>query len=227
MASRLGPDSPIHATLSWIAALILANLVCVAISLPILTTGIGLLLTAVVAVRLIDSESTAVLPALVRVARGAGLAASLLFLAEALLALLLAWEWVLASRLAGGPAPLLARAVVVFVVFALAIVHVWVWPLMAYRLIEKDRIAVRELPMLVRASMIVGLAKIPRTILALLVTAAPIVLATVSLPWAIRAAFWFAVFGIAFAMYVSVLAAHPVLRSAITPDEDPHPDSRE
>lgn len=227
MASRLGPDSPIHATLSWITALILVNLVCVAVSLPILTTGIGLLLTAVVAVRLIDSESTAVLPALVRVARGAGLAASLLFLAEALLALLLAWEWVLASRLTGGPAPLLARAVVVFVVFVLAIAHVWVWPLMAYRLIEKERIAVRELPMLVRASMIVGLAKIPRTILALLVTAAPIVLTTVSLPWAIRAAFWFAVFGIAFAMYVSVLAAHPVLRSAIAPDEDPHPDSRE
>lgn len=219
MSTRLGPDSSIHQVLSWIAALVLANLACVVVSVPILTAGIGVLVTSLVALRLIESESTAILPAVSLAIRGAWLPASLLFLAESALGLLLAWEWVLASNLANPTAQLLARALVVFVALALVIVHVWVWPMMAYRLLEKGRVGLSDLPVLVRAAFLVGVAKAPRALAALLVALGPFALASLSLPWAIRVAFWFLVFGIAFASYVAVLAVHPVLSSALDDGE--------
>lgn len=219
MSSRLGPDSSLHQVLSWIAALVLANLAFSVLAVPVVTAGAGLLVTAVVSARLIESESTALLPALDAAVRRAGPAACLLLLGEALLALLLAWEWTAAARLANPAIEIVAKAVLAFVALVLLVVHVWVWPMTAYRLLEKGSVAVRDLPVLVRASLLVGVAKLPRTILPVLVAIGPLALAAVSLPWAIRVGFWFLLFGVAFSTYVCVLAARPVLRPAMSGDE--------
>ena len=42
MSSRFGPDSSIAQVLSWIAALVMANVVGLLISLPVVTFGVGL-----------------------------------------------------------------------------------------------------------------------------------------------------------------------------------------
>lgn len=140
MSSRLGPDSSIHQTLSWIATLILANLIFVGLAVPVFTAGPGLLVTALVCARLIDSESTAILPALRSALGGAGVAASLLFLGEIAFALLLGWEWMVFSSLADPILRFVAQAVLVFVAVLLLLLHVWVWPMMAQRLREgKDQ----------------------------------------------------------------------------------------
>lgn len=211
MSSRLGPDSPIHRALSWIAALVVANLACVLLSLPLVTAGAGLLATALVSVRLIESESTALLPALSQSLRGAGLAASILLIGEGVLALLLAWEWPLVSALANPSARIVARAVLVLVAAVLVLAHVWVWPMLAYRLVARGRVVVADLPRLLRASLLVSIAKLPRSLLAIAVAVGPLALVALSLPWTIRMSFWFLVFGIAFSMYVCVLATKPVL----------------
>lgn len=221
MSTRLGPDSAIHQALSWISALILANLVALALALPVFTAGAGLLVTALVSWRLIDSESTSILPALRSVLSGTGPAASLLLIAEGLLAVLLAWEWTVFSALSSPGARLFARALVVFVGIVLALVHVWVWPMTAQRLRLRGAVRVSDLPALVRAALLVSVAELPRSVLAIAVALGPLALAAVSLPWLIRVGFWFLVFGVAFSMYVCTLAARPVL----VPDESA-PDSR-
>lgn len=214
MSSRLGPDSSVHQTLSWIATLIIANLIFVGLAIPVFTAGPGLLVTALVCARLIDSESTAILPALKSALGGAGVAASLLFLGETAFALLLGWEWMVFSSLVDPTLRFIAQAILVFVAVLLLLLHVWVWPMMALRLREKGRISVVDLPMLLRAALLVSIGKLPRSILAIAVMIGPLALAAVSLPWLIRVGFWFLLFGVAFSMYVCVLAAHPVLVSS-------------
>ena len=220
MSSRLGPDSSIHQTLSWIATLILANLIFVGLAVPVFTAGPGLLVTALVCARLIDSESTAILPALRSALGGAGVAASLLFLGEIAFALLLGWEWMVFSSLADPILRFVAQAVLVFVAVLLLLLHVCLWPMMAQRLREKGRISVTELPMLLRAALLVSIGKLPRSILAIAVAIGPLALAAVSLPWLIRVGFWFLLFGVAFSMYVCVLATHPVLVSSDSRTQD-------
>lgn len=216
--SRLGPDSSIHQVLSWIAALIVANLIALAWSVPVATSGIGLLLCAVVSMRLIRDESTALAPAMRQTMRGA-LAAVVAGTAELLIGALVAWEWVVSQSLSSPSLMLAVRALLVFVVLMLGIVHVWLWPMMAYRLAHRGSLQVGDLVMLARSALVVGVAKLGRTFGALIVSAAPLAVVTVSVEWAVRMGFWYLVFGIAFAMYVCVLAAHPVLASIDSPDE--------
>lgn len=220
MSARFGPDSSLHQVLSWIAALVLANLMCVAFFVPLATSGIGILVTTLVSLRLIESESTAILPAVRLALKGSWLSSSLLFLAETGLGILLSWEWIVVSNLANSTARLFARALILSVALVLLVVHVWVWPMMAYRLEEKGKVEVFSLPSLVKAAFLVGVVKLPRAILALLVIAAPLALTTVSLGWAIRVLFWFLAFGIAFSSYVIVLASRPVLAPALGKDSD-------
>ncbi|MDK6474811.1 hypothetical protein QP168_10925, partial [Aerococcus urinae] len=71
--------------LSWIAALVMANVVGLLISLPVVTFGVGLGVMTLVSLRLIASESTAIAPAVAQVVRKAALPAILLALIEGLL----------------------------------------------------------------------------------------------------------------------------------------------
>ena len=74
--------------------------------------------------------------------------------------------------------------------------------------------------MLLRAALLVSIGKLPRSILAIAVAIGPLALAAVSLPWLIRVGFWFLLFGVAFSMYVCVLATHPVLVSSDSRTQD-------
>ena len=210
MSSRFGPDSSIAQVLSWIAALVMANVVGLLISLPVVTFGVGLGVMTLVSLRLIASESTAIAPAVAQVVRKAALPA-ILALIEGLLFSLLLWEWSVTTHLASHSMALIVRALIVFVVLIAAFTHVWVWPMFAHRLAYRGRVSVKDLPRLASAALLASAAKLHRTLLALLVVAGPLVLASISLPWAIRLLFWFVVFGIAFAQYVCVLATYPVL----------------
>ena len=211
MSSRFGPESSIAQVLSWIAALVMANVVGLLISLPVVTFGVGLGVMTLVSLRLIASESTAIAPAVAQVVRKAALPAILLALIDGLLFSLLLWEWSVTTHLASHSMALIVRALIVFVVLIAAFTHVWVWPMFAHRLAYRGRVSVKDLPRLASAALLASAAKLHRTLLALLVVAGPLVLASISLPWAIRLLFWFVVFGIAFAQYVCVLATYPVL----------------
>lgn len=211
MSSRFGPDSSIAQVLSWIAALVMANVVGLLISLPVVTFGVGLGVMTLVSLRLIASESTAIAPAVAQVVRKAALPAILLALVEGLLFSLLLWEWSVTTHLASHSMVLIVRTLLVFVVLIAAFTHVWVWSMFAHRLAYKGRVNVKDLPRLASVALLASVMKLHRTLLALLVVAGPLVLASISLPWAIRLLFWFVVFGIAFAQYVCVLATYPVL----------------
>lgn len=211
MSPRFGPDSPIAQVLSWIAALVVANVVGLLISLPVVTFGLGLGVMTLVSLRLIASESTAITPAVAQVVRKAALPAILLTLLEGFLFSLLLWEWSVTTHLASHSMVLIARTLIVFVVLIATFTHVWVWPMFAHRLTCKGRVSVKDLPRLASVALLASVMKLHRTLLALLVVAGPLVLASISLPWAIRLLFWFVVFGIAFAQYVCVLATYPVL----------------
>ena len=211
MSSRFGPDSSIAQVLSWIAALVMANVVGLLISLPVVTFGVGLGVMTLVSLRLIASESTAIAPAVAQVVRKAALPAILLALVEGLLFSLLLWEWSVTTHLASHSMVLIVRTLLVFVVLIAAFTHVWVLPMFAHRLAYKGRVNVKDLPRLASVALLASVMKLHRTLLALLVVAGPLVLASISLPWAIRLLFWFVVFGIAFAQYVCVLATYPVL----------------
>lgn len=216
--SRLSPDSSIHQVLSWIAALIVANLIALAWSIPVVTSGIGLLVCAVVSMRLIRDESTALVPAMRQTMRGA-VAAGVAGTAELIVGALVVWEWVASQSLSSPFLILAVRSLLLFVAVMLGIVHVWLWPMMAYRLAYHGSLRVGDLVMLARSSLLVGVATLGRTFGALIVSAAPLAVVMVSVEWAVRMGFWYLVFGIAFAMYVCVLAAHPVLASVQSLDE--------
>ncbi|MDC4232711.1 hypothetical protein M3T53_03140 [Actinomyces sp. B33] len=219
MSSPLAPTSPVSQALAWIAALVVANAAGLVLMVPVVTAGWGLLVVTLACLRLVDSDSTALLPAL-RTVLARGRASALVLLAEAALLALLAWEWAVSGSLAQDAAMWAARVVIGFVAALVAVVHAWIWPMMAHRLLNGGSVAVADLPVLARAALVVGVVKLHRTAAPLIVAALPLAVASASPAWALRAGFYLLVLGAALPAYVGVVSTRPVLDPSRAEDDE-------
>ncbi|QWW20336.1 hypothetical protein I6B53_04415 [Schaalia sp. 19OD2882] len=220
MSGGLGPDSRIHSLLSWTGSLVAANAVAFVSTFTVIGAGPGQLLCSLVGLDLVRGGPGRLGAALSRLRSPVVLPAVLLAIGEGALALLLGWEWLVVGALASLTMQILARALILFVAFVLALTHVWLWPILAARVMDGVVTGVGDVPTLLAHALLLSVASLPRSVGACLVLVAPLVAALASLQWAAWVIFWYLSIGISFGAYAGVLAA----RLRVAPDIPPEAD---
>lgn len=224
MSSQLGPQSVIYRSLSWITALIVANVISIVLLGPVFTGGLAIATLSFVCVAYTEKETPSLFSSLSLITRQGALAFTLMWLLEVTLGILITWEWIVAGLFTHVAATFALRALLIFVAFIAIATHIWVWPLAAHRLREGQQVHVRDLLVLTRGALLASMAALPRTVGVAIISFAPLALVSLSLHWGIRVLVWYGIIGIAFSSYMAALAVRPtVLRTTGKPllhDED-------
>lgn len=220
MRSGVGVGSRFFSAWTLAADLVLVNLAMVLVGLPLVTIGAGLAAGFVVCVQLVSGAGARPLASFFRAFGRALLPGTLLWLASAGLGALLIWEWFVAGQLASATAALLVRSILLIAGVLLAMVSVWLWPLLGARLDTSDApVRLTELGTLARAALLASIKYLPRTLVALLVVTAPAVLAALSPAIGARMVIWFAVLGLALGCYLIVLTLRRPLGIELDADD--------
>lgn len=221
MAS-VGVGSRFFSAWTLAADLVLVNLALVLVGLPVVSFGAGLAACFVVCLQLVSGTGAQPLRTFFTAFARGLVPATLAWLASAGLGALLFWEWSVTGQLVSATVGLVVRSVLLVVGVLLAGTSVWFWPLLARRLstADADPLRLGELLPLARSALLASIKFLPRTLLALLVVAAPFVLAALSPALGARVVIWFVLIGLALACYLVVLLLRAPLGVELDADDD-------
>ncbi len=192
---------------AWTLAteLVLLNLLMVATGLPVITLGAVLTAGFVSCIHLVTGRSGRPLREYLQAFKRAFVPATVLWLATAAFVALLIWEWLVVGQLASSTLALVFRSVLLLAALLLAIVSVWVWPLLARRIINDEPMTIAGLPPLLRSALLAGIRHLPRSLAASVVVAIPLALAAISPLVGARVIIWFVIIGLSLACYLITL----------------------
>ncbi len=220
MAS-VGVGSRFFSAWTLAADLVLVNLAMVLVGLPVVTVGAGLVACFVVCLQLVSGAGAQPLRTFFRSFARGFLPATLAWLAFAVLGALLVWEWAVVGQLVSATATQVVRVLLLVMGLLAAMVGVWFWPLLARRLMDAESpVRLGELLPLARTALLASLKYLPRTLLALLIVAAPLVLAALSPALGARVIIWFVLIGLALACYLVVLVLRVPLGVQLDEDDE-------
>lgn len=200
--------------------LVLVNLAMVLTSLPVVTAGAGLTAGLVVCLQMVSGTSSRPIRQFLQAFGRALVPATIVWLGGVSLGVLLVWEWVVAGRLALPIVVLAARTVVLAATLLLGLVGVWFWPLLARRVDAGNQVGMDEIIPLLRTALLAGLKHLPRSLAALAIVAAPVLVGLVSAEIGARLIIWFLLVGLALGAYLVVLLVRGPLGVALATAED-------
>lgn len=198
-------ESRLYRTLGLATDLVVLNLALVLVSLPVLTSGAGLLACFAVCLHMVQGSGSKPLRTFFASFKRGFVPATVLWLAMLIVGALLVWEWLVTGQLISAGLAWAIRAVLLLAALLLGLVNIWVWPLLAARINADERVRLTELPALLQTALLAGIKHLPRSLLGLLVVTLPPAIALVSVEIGARLILWFALIGWALACYLVVL----------------------
>lgn len=200
MSNFFAPDSHLYQALSWIATLFVVNIAAVIGFAALITGGISWLVLFGAATLLITDGDVSAAQLWVSVRRNWAVA-TVIWLADLCFLLLLWWEALILTKVAS-PIWRLAWGTLLCLGFLVGLlVNLWIWPLLA-----RQKVPWSELLTRIRQALWLSVQHLPRSFVGVTLTVAiPLLVALChACFWKVTA--WILLFGLAFAVYLVVLA---------------------
>ncbi len=213
-------DSRLYHALSLATDLVVINLVLVLVSLPVVSIGAALTACLVVCMQLVAGTLARPLTEFFTAFGRAFWPATIVWLGSLGLGVLLVWEWAVAGQLVSPTLRLGVRGVILFAALVLVLVSIWFWPMLARRTMAGQQPRAGELVALLRDALLASVQQLPRSLAALAVVAAPVVVGMVSVEVGARLILWFVLIGFALAAYLVVLVLREPLGVVLDDTEE-------
>ncbi|MFC5939781.1 DUF624 domain-containing protein [Corynebacterium choanae] len=205
-------DGGLYAALQLFAEIVLLNLLMVIGLCSIVCGGAGITASFAVVHTRLNGNSSPLFATFMQALRRTWLRAIAPWLVIVAITLIALWELALLASLPMSLATQAGRALVIVAYLVAVACVVWYCCLLSA---DVHNASVRELA---RQAMVTTIVQLPRTALVVLVVIVPVVVAAISLPWALRLVGFYLVVGIGLSVYLQGLATHAVLY--------PRPESR-
>ena len=200
MKGLLDIDGRLYGVLSLIADVVIVNLLVVASLIPVVTGGAGVSAALYLFRRRIDGDSVALLETFVAQVRknfAVTWSAWLVFLAATALTF---YEFAVLGQVDNTPVTLALRALLIVAYLMVSAFVLWYFVLAGG--------GPETVRWLAKSCVLLSLAYLPRTGLAMLVVVVPVVAACLSLALLVRLSGFYLVIGIGFTLYLQALALH-------------------
>lgn len=216
----LSTDSPIYRALSLATDLVLINFMMLLTMLPVVTAGAGLSAGFACCLQILRGDGRQLVRQFTTSFVRCFAPATIGWLGVLGLSGLLGWEWVVTGQLAATGLVIGARAVLVFAILLLAMVTVWLWPLLARDQLAGKPIRIGGLLGLGRTALLASVKFLPRTVAGLAVVIGPLVGGALLPQLGARLLIWYLVIGLAFGSYLLGLLVRRPLGIEMPSDED-------